>query len=114
RGAWTSFTLREAAGRSCDARLRARCVEDVTGAQPGRSVAWRRNAARGGGVGPWGDPGDSSRVRRRVPQWFGSKSSQPRGEAALGQLIVVRRVDINQQIWRKVQDHGPLAVPVQD
>ena len=83
-------------------------------AKPGGAFAWRRNAGRSGGVDPGGDPGDSTRVRRRVSQRLGRQPSPPRRQAALGQLVVLRRVDIHQQIRRKLQDHGPLAVPVQD
>ena len=83
-------------------------------AQPGGALAWRRNAGRSGDVDPGRAPRDSTRLRRRVPQRLRRQPSPPRRQAALGQLVVFGRVDIHQQIGRKLQDHGPLEVPLQD
>ena len=58
--------------------------------------------------------GDSPRVRGRVPQRLGRQPSPARRQPALRELVVLGRVDIDQQIGRKSEDRGPRDVPEQD
>ena len=62
--------------------------------------------------------GEILAIRRGFDGGFLSGSiaqpSPPGRQAALGQLVVLGRVDIHQQIRRELQDRGPLAVPLQD
>ena len=51
---------------------------------------------------------------RRVSQRLHRQPSPPGGQPALGQLVVLGRVDIHQQIRRKPQDRGPLQVALQN
>ena len=51
---------------------------------------------------------------RRVSQRLHRQPSPPGGQPALGQLVVLGRVDIHQQIRRKPQDRGPLEVALQN
>ena len=59
------------------------------------------------------NPGDSPGIRGRVSQRLDPQPSSSGREPALGELVVLRRIDIHQQIGGEVQHQRPVVVPLE-
>ena len=105
--------IRQASGRPRRPGLGAAGGEPLARAQPGGALARRGNAGRSRDVHSRRDPRDSTRLRGRLPERLGQQPSPSGRQPALGQLVVFRRIDIHQQIGRKMQHRRPVAVPLE-